>query len=106
MNMGVNSYEIFGYLASCNACLMMVPQLLLTLKSKTIKDLSMKTIFLNLLTQSLFLPYSIHFRLIPLMTVNICLAFFDVIIIGYYFYLKNTKEESLLNDIFLDSSNV
>lgn len=104
--MGVNSYEIFGYLASCNACLMMVPQLLLTLKSKTIKDLSMKTIFLNLLTQCLFLPYSVHFHLIPLMSVNICLGFFDVVIICYYIYLKNIKEESLLDDIFLDSSNV
>ena len=102
-------FQIFGYLASANACLMMLPQLFLTIKKKSFSDLSIKMIFLNLLTQFLFLPYSTHFNLYPLIIVNTMLASCDVVILIYYFYYrkKDDKEElvkDLLYDVFQDSS--
>lgn len=102
-------FQIFGYLASANACLMMLPQLFLTIKKKSFSDLSIKMIFLNLLTQFLFLPYSTHFNLYPLIIVNTMLASCDVVILIYYFYYrkKDDKKElvkELLYDVFQDSS--
>tara|TARA_Y100000816_G_scaffold280086_1_gene253073 strand:- start:257 stop:589 length:333 start_codon:yes stop_codon:yes gene_type:complete len=102
-------FQIFGYLASANACLMMLPQLFLTIKKKSFADLSIKMISMNLLTQFLFLPYSTHFNLYPLIIVNTMLASCDVVILGYYYYYrkKDDKEElvkDLLYDVFQDST--
>ncbi len=104
--MGNNIFLIFGYLASASASLMMFPQVYLTLKNKTVEDLSIKTISLGLLTQCLFLPYSIHFRLYPLLTVNCILGSCDLFIIGYYLYLKMNPKTTVLEEVFLDTSNV
>ena len=50
-------FTIFGYLASANACLMMIPQVYITLKKKSFEDVSIQMIYMNLLTQCLFFPY-------------------------------------------------
>ena len=84
-------YLAFGYAASANACIMMFPQVYLTCKKQSVEDLSMKTICLNILTQFLFLPYSIHFRLYPLITVNSFLTMCDIAIISLYIH-KTPKE--------------
>lgn len=103
-------FQIFGYLASANACLMMLPQLFLTIKKKSFSDLSIKMIFLNLLTQFLFLPYSTHFNLYPLIIVNTMLASCDVVILIYYFYYRKKDSnddlvKDLLYDVFQDSTD-
>ena len=105
-----NIFTIFGYIASANACLMMIPQLFLTIKKKSFADLSIKMISMNLLTQFLFLPYSSHFKLYPLIIVNTMLASCDIVILTYYFYhrKKETNDElvkDLLYDVFKDSVN-
>ncbi len=103
-------FNIFGYAASVNACLMMLPQLYLTIKKKSFEDLSIKMIVMNLFTQALFFPYSTHFKLYPLIIVNSTLSSCDIIILLYYFYYKKvdvdeiTKE--LLNDVFITSDRV
>jgi uncharacterized protein with PQ loop repeat len=79
-------YDIFGYAASLNACCMMIPQVYLTIKSKSVKDLSIHTVCLNLLTQCLFFPYSIHNKLYPLMAVNSSLSLLDILLLTYYFF--------------------
>ena len=88
---------------------MMLPQLFLTIKKKSFADLSIEMISMNLLTQFLFLPYSTHFNLYPLIIVNTMLASCDVVILIYYFYYrkKDDKEElvkDLLYDVFQDST--
>lgn len=102
-----NIFEIFGYLGFANACLMMLPQLFLTIWKKSFDDLSIEMIFMNLLTQFLFLPYSTHFNLYPLVIVNTTLATCDIVIITYYFYYKNKQNNELANhlldNIFHDS---
>tara|TARA_A100001035_G_scaffold236128_1_gene199898 strand:- start:596 stop:904 length:309 start_codon:yes stop_codon:yes gene_type:complete len=96
--MNDNIYLIFGYVASANACLMMIPQLYLTLKKKTMEDISMYTICMNLFTQCLFLPYTIHFKLYPFLTVNLFLAVFDIsLIISYLIFYR--KKDGLYNSL-------
>ena len=104
--MNTDIFLIFGYIGSANACIMMVPQIILTIKKKTMEDISISYISLNLLTQCLFLPYSIHFRLYPLLTVNCILGSCDLFIIGYYLYLKMNPKTTVLEEVFLDTSNV
>ena len=63
------------------------------------KDISIQTIGLNLLTQCLFLPYTIHNKLYPFLTVNIFLGIFDVVLLISYIIInhkKYTKDELLL----------
>ena len=103
--MNDNVFLIFGYLASGTACLMMFPQIYLTTQKKKIEDLSITTISMGLLTQCLFFPYSIHFKLYPLLTVNIFLGVCDAFIIAYYFYLKYNPRHPLLEEVFINSSD-
>jgi len=103
--MNDNVFLIFGYLASGTACLMMFPQIYLTTQKKRIEDLSITTISMGLLTQCLFFPYSIHFKLYPLLTVNIFLGVCDSFIITYYLYLKYNPRHPLLEETFVDSSD-
>ncbi len=99
--MNKDIFLIFGYIGSANACIMMVPQIILTIKKKTMEDISISYISLNLLTQCLFLPYTIYFKLYPFLTVNLFLAFYDIWLLCLYFlYLKKEKllYKELLND--------
>ena len=96
-------FLIFGYVGSANACLMMLPQIYLTIKKKTMEDISMQTICLNLLTQCLFLPYTIHNKLYPFLTVNIFLATFDISLIIIYLSIYSKKSE--LEEPLLYSEN-
>ncbi len=103
-------FNIFGYAASANACLMMIPQLYLTVKKKSFEDLSIKMIVMNLFTQMLFFPYSTHFNLYPLIIVNTILSSCDVVILSFYFYYRkrNVDElaKELLDDVFVNSDRV
>ena len=98
--MNKDIFTILGYAGSANACVMMIPQIILTIKKKTMNDISIQYIFLNLLTQCLFLPYSLYFKLYPFLTVNIFLSFYDIwLIYLYYFSLKQTTNEVLEENI-------
>ena len=100
-------YIIFGYAASANACIMMIPQVYVTFKNRSIKDLSITYIVMNLMTQLLFFPYSIHFKLYPLMTVNSFLSLYDICIIIMYYnveYTKKKKYEPLIDESLLNES--
>ncbi len=104
-----NIFLIFGYVGSASACMMMIPQIFLTFKKKSMKDISIQTIGLNLLTQCLFLPYTLHFELYPFLTVNFFLTIYDITLIIYYLNLKNSCKNNYDNDdlydFFIDSDN-
>ena len=86
--MDENGYQVFGYIGSGISCIMYFPQVYLTLTQSTTEGLSIKTVTMNLLTHSFFLPYSLYFRLYPLMAANIICGVCDITIISVYF--KNT----------------
>lgn len=107
-------FIIFGYIASANACLMMTPQVYITIKKKTFEDVSIQMIYMNLLTQCLFFPYSYHFNVFPLLIVNSALSICDIIIIFTYLHTTYMKKKSLqeqdfikelIEDSFIDSEN-
>lgn len=107
-------FTIFGYLASANACLMMTPQVYLTIKKRSFEDVSIQMIYMNILTQSLFFPYSYHYKLYPLLTVNSALFICDIIIIFTYLHTTYRKKKplqeadfmkTLLENPFIDGVN-
>lgn len=107
-------FTIFGYLASANACLMMIPQVYITLKKKSFEDVSIQMIYMNLLTQCLFFPYSYHFKIYPLLTVNSVLFTCDIVIIFTYLHHTYMKKKplqqqdfttTLIEETFIDSVN-
>ncbi len=98
-----NIFLIFGYLGSGFSCIMNFPQVYLTLTEKTVEDLSINTISMNLLTHCLFLPYSVYFELYPLLAANVTISICDLIIIGVYvkakYFPQITKEKISLEAI-------
>ena len=98
-----NIFLYFGYVGSANACIMMIPQIILTYKKKTMEDISMQYIVLNLLTQCLFLPYTIYFKLYPFLTVNVFLATYDICLIYCYLYYYKFNKDNSGYEILLDS---
>ena len=101
-NMDDKAFLIFGYVASANACMMMIPQVYLTVKKNSFEDLSIHMIFMNLLTQCLFLPYTIHFKLYPLLTVNTVLSSCDLLII-YHSYRKKNADPEFMKESLVDN---
>lgn len=97
--MKTDIFEIFGYLGSASASLMMLPQLFLTIKKRSFDDLSINMISMNLLTQFLFLPYSTHFKLYPLVIVNTTLATCDILILTCYCFYKFNKKDDMAKDL-------
>ena len=73
------------------------------IKKQSFEDLSIHMISMNLLTQCLFFPYSIHFKLYPLITVNSILITCDLLIIYFYFRKRNADPE-FLKDSLLDNA--
>ena len=107
-------FTIFGYLASANACLMMIPQVYVTLKKKSFEDVSIEMIYMNLLTQCLFFPYSYHFKIYPQLIVNSALFTCDIVIIFTYLHNSYMKKKPLqkqdltdllIEETFIDSDN-
>ena len=78
-------FLVFGYIGSGISCIMNFPQVYLTLTEKKVEDLSIKTISANLMCHSLFLPYSVYFKLYPLLTANVIIGICDIAILSVYF---------------------
>ena len=85
--MNNNIYIIFGFMGYIICSVMMIPQVYLTISLNKIEDLSIKFVYMNLLAQLFFLPYSIYYGLYPLLLANISLSICDIILI--LFYVKN-----------------
>lgn len=96
-------FSLFGYLASVNACLMMIPQVQLTINKRSFEDISIHMICMNLLTQGLFFPYSIYYNLYPLIIVNTMLSSCDIVIIFCYIRSNSQTNNILLGEVFIDS---
>ena len=96
-------FTIFGYLASANACLMMTPQVYQTIKKKSFEDVSIQMIYMNILTQCLFFPYSYHYKLYPLLAVNSALFISDIIIIFTYLHTTYMNKQPLQQEDFMNT---
>ena len=83
-----------GYLGACFVATMQIPQIKHTCREKTVKDLSLYSLSMNLLASLCMLTYSSYFRLYPIFLANTCISSCDVILICLYFrYLKNPEPD-------------
>ena len=64
-------FTIFGYLGAGCLSIMMIPQVWHTVKTKKTEDLSIKFLLFNMLAICFLLPYSIYYRLYPILISNI-----------------------------------
>lgn len=62
--------QIFGYLGAFTLTITLIPQLVLTCKTKKVENLSLVFLFLQNLTCILFLIYGILLKEIPLIVAN------------------------------------
>ena len=79
-----------GYLGACFVATMQIPQIKHTFRTKTVKDLSLYSLSMNLSASLCMLMYSSYFRLYPILLANTSISSCDIILICLYFkYRKN-----------------
>ena len=64
-------YTIIAYIGSCIAGIMLIPQVYLTIKTKKTDDISLEFLILNMLAVLAMIPYSIYFKLHPILIANL-----------------------------------
>lgn len=101
-----NIFLIFGYIGSGLSCIMNFPQVYLTITEKKVNDLSIDTISMNLLTHFLFLPYSVYFKLYPLLAANVTIGVCDIIIISVYVKTKYLQQITKEKHSFENTENI
>ena len=82
-------FNIFGYIGSGFLSIMMWPQIYLTIKTNKTDDISIKFLVANLCAISFLLPYSIYFKLYPILGANLSLFICNLILLFYS--VKNLK---------------
>tara|TARA_Y100000813_G_C24140416_1_gene342185 strand:+ start:1023 stop:1301 length:279 start_codon:yes stop_codon:yes gene_type:complete len=78
-----NIFEIFGYIGAFCLSIMGIPQVIHTIKTEKTEDISIKFIVFNLLAICFLLPYSIYFKLYPVMGANFSVCICNLIILYY-----------------------
>ena len=89
-----NILEIFGYIGAFCLSIMGIPQVIHTVKTEKTEDISMKFVLFNLLANCFLLPYSVYFKLYPIMGANISVCICNIIIL-YYCIRNHYKLQSL-----------
>lgn len=84
----------FGYIGACLISTMQIPQIKHTFRQKTVKDLSLYTLSMNLSAAACMLMYASYYRLYPIMLANSCISTCDIILICLYFrYCKKAEPD-------------
>lgn len=84
-----NIFNIFGYIGSGFLSIMLWPQIYLTIKTNKTDDISIKFLIANLCAIAFLLPYSIYFKLYPILGANLSLFISNSILLFYS--VKNLK---------------
>ena len=72
---------------------MLIPQVILTIKTNKTKDLSIGFLLMNMLAVSSMIPYSVYFNLIPVLIANSSVGICNSILLYYAVcnYLSDRK---------------
>jgi uncharacterized protein with PQ loop repeat len=76
-------FDIFGYIGATFLSIMMIPQVYLTVKTNRTEDLSIKFIIFNLCAIAFLLPYSIYFKIYPVLIANFSVFICNFILLIY-----------------------
>lgn len=86
-------YDIFGFVGGGILSIVFMPQVYKTVVSDKTDDISITSISLNIFASFLYVPYSIHYRLWPLIISNSTILLCQIIILIYC--IKNYKKNTL-----------
>ena len=90
-------YTILGYFGSCMIGSMLIPQVYLTINTKKTDDISLEFLIINMVAVSTMLPYSIYFKLYPVLIANFSVGICNSILLYYKIqnrYIKNKQLET------------
>ena len=90
-------FNVLGYIGSCMIGCMLIPQVILTIKTNKTKDLSIGFLLMNMFAVSSMIPYSIYFNLIPVLIANSSVCICNSILLYYTlcnYYSENKKTEN------------
>ena len=76
-------FNVLGYIGSCMIGCMLIPQVMLTIKTNKTKDLSIRFLLMNMLAVSSMIPYSVYFNLIPVLIANSSVSICNSILLYY-----------------------
>ena len=98
------STDIFGYIGASLIVISLTPQIVKTYNTKNTNDISLKFIFMQILTVIFLLIYTSLKGDLPLMIANICLIFqFSVLL---YFKCTYRNKENSIEDNIVDKCNM
>ena len=91
-----------GYIGSCMIGGMLIPQVVLTIRTNKTKDLSIGFLLMNMIAVSSMIPYSVYFNLIPVLIANSSVGICNSIllyysIMNYYSEKKNIENKNNCN---------
>lgn len=82
-------YNLFGYIGSIIVGIMLIPQVYLTIKTEKTDDLSIEFLILNMFAILAMIPYSIYFKLYPVIIANVSVGICNSILL--YYKLQHIK---------------
>ena len=85
-------YNILGYCGSIFLGIMMIPQVITSYRTKKIDDISFLFVSLNILAVSCLIPYSLYFKLYPVLVANLSVGVCNLLLIFLKIYIIQTKE--------------
>ena len=91
-----------GYIGSCMIGGMLIPQVILTIRTNKTKDLSIGFLLMNMIAVSSMIPYSLYFNLIPVLIANSSVGICNSILLYYalcnYYSEKKNIENNITNE--------
>jgi MtN3 and saliva related transmembrane protein len=83
----------FGYIGSCMIGVMFIPQVLKTIKTNKTDDLSIIFLAMNTIAVLSMIPYSVHFKLTPILIANTSVGICNGILLYYTINNSINKKE-------------
>ena len=93
-------YNILGYCGSTFLTIMMIPQVITSYRTKKVDDISFLFVSLNILAVSCLVPYSLYFRLYPVLVANLSVGVCNLLLVFLKIYIIQTK-----NNVEIEMSN-
>lgn len=85
-------WTIIGSTAACLTMFAFIPQIFKALKTKSVKDVSLVTLFQLSLGVLLWITYGIHLKDIIIITANSITLFSLMVLLTLYFYYGGRKQ--------------
>ena len=86
-------FTIIGYIGSSFLTIMMIPQVYISYKTKKIKDISFLFVFFNIMATTCLIPYSLHFKLYPVLIANLSVGICNLLLVILKIHISYEKNK-------------